>query len=181
MVAASRKARADGHERGDGRRFSDAGTTKPSLPRAAWLALAVVTLATLLTLDDRHPGLSADGRQISFTAVAIVEAGEVGQARARDFTWPRRDVGDAVSRYGMGMSFAQVPAAWMASRVEATRGPGSSQPLFLVAPLLFVLLAAWAAGRSGVPARIVRGVRPVRAAPGGDAGSRLRVVVRSSG
>jgi len=148
MVAASRKVRADTRARRDGRRFSDAGTTKPSLPRAAWLALAVVTLTTLLTLDDRHPGLSADGRQIAFTAVAIVEAGEVGQARARDFTWPRAGVGDAVSRYGMAMSFAQVPAAWMASRVEATRGPGSSQPLFLAAPLLFVLLAAWAAGRA---------------------------------
>jgi hypothetical protein len=80
------------------------------------------------------------------TAVAIVEAGTLGQARDTDFTLPRPG-GDAVSRFGMGMSLLQVPAAWLAPRIEAWRGPSSSQFVFLLAPFAAVLLAAWAAGR----------------------------------
>jgi hypothetical protein len=139
----SKKKRASAN-----RRQPSGPEARPGLPRPAWLALAIVALALLLTLDDRHPGIIADGRQIAWTAVAIVEVGEIGQARGRDFTWPRPAAGDSVSRFGMGMSLAQVPAAWLAPRVEATLGPGTSQPLFLVAPLLFVLLAAWGAGRA---------------------------------
>ncbi len=70
---------------------------------------------------------------MAWTAIAITETGEIGQARGRDFTWPRAE-GDAVSRYGMGMSLAQLPAAWMAPRIEARLGPGASQPLFLDRP-----------------------------------------------
>ena len=81
-----------------------------------------------------------------WTAVAIAETGEIGQARDRDFTFARRG-GDAVSRYGMGMSFAQLPAAWLAPAIESRFGPASSQPLFLLAPLLFTLVGAYAAGR----------------------------------
>ena len=115
------------------------------LPPPARVTLGVIALALLLTIDDRYPGAIADGRQTSWTAVALAETGEIGQARGRDFTW-RRPEGDAVSRYGMGMSLAQVPAAWLSPAVEGQLGPGSSQPLFLVTPILFVCLAAWAAG-----------------------------------
>ena len=114
------------------------------LPRGAWLARGGVALALLLTRDDRYPGATADGRQMAWTAVALVETGEMGQARGRDFTWPRLQ-GDAVSRFGLGMSLAQVPAAWFAPRVEERFGPGSSQPLFIVVPFLCVCLGAWAA------------------------------------
>jgi len=38
--------------------------------------------------------------------------------------------------FGLGMSLAQVPAAWFAPRVEERFGPGSSQPLFIVVPFL---------------------------------------------
>jgi hypothetical protein len=121
----------------------------PKLPdrrkRGLWTAVAIAGVALAVTLDDRYAGAIADGRQMSWTAVAIVESGEIGQARGRDFTWPREQ-GDSVSRYGMGMSLVQVPAAWLAPRVEARLGRGSSQPLFLVAPLIFVCLAAAAAG-----------------------------------
>ncbi len=113
----------------------------------AWVALCVVAVALLLTMDDRYAGAIADGRQMTWTAIAIVETGEIGQARGRDFTWPRAQ-GDAVSRYGMAMSLAQVPAAWLAPRVEARLGPGSSQPLFLIVPFLCVCIGAWAAGRA---------------------------------
>lgn len=121
----------------------------PETPRrrkaAAW-TLAAVAAILLLTIDDRHVGSVADGRQMIWTAVAINETGEIAQARGRDFTFAR-PAGDAVSRYGMGMSFAQLPAAWLAPRVERRLGPGSSQPLFLLAPLFFTLLAAYASGR----------------------------------
>ncbi|HET7711632.1 MAG TPA: hypothetical protein VFL80_06855, partial [Thermoanaerobaculia bacterium] len=110
-------------------------------------AVAIAAALLLLTIDDRHVGSVADGRQMIWTAVALVETGEIGQARDRDFTFARPQNGDAVSRYGMGMSFAQVPAAWLAPAVEARFGPGSSQPLFLLAPLLFTVLGAYAAGR----------------------------------
>lgn len=109
--------------------------------------LAIVVVILVLTIDDRHTGSVADGRQMIWTAVAIAETGEISQARDRDFTFERPQKGDAVSRYGMGMSFAQLPAAWLAPVVESRLGAGSSQPLFLIAPLVFTLLGAWAAGR----------------------------------
>jgi hypothetical protein len=106
---------------------------------------AVVSLVLFATTDDRFPGSTADGRQMIWTAVAIAETGEIGQARGRDLTVPRPD-GDSVSRFGLGMSFAQVPAALGAPIVEARLGPATSQPLFLIAPFLFVLAAAAFAG-----------------------------------
>jgi MFS family permease len=109
-----------------------------------WLFLAIVVVL-FATTDDRHVGLVTDGRQMAWTAIAITETGTIGQARARDLTFPR-DGGDSVSRYGMAMSLAQIPAAWLAPRVEARLGAASAQPLFLIAPFLFVLAAAVFAG-----------------------------------
>jgi len=109
----------------------------------AWL-LAVLTAVFFLTTDDRHVGQIADGRQMIWTAVAIAETGEIGQARGRDLAYPRGQ--DAVSRFGVAMSFAQVPAAWLAPAVEDRFGAGSSQPIFLVAPFIFVMAAAIFAG-----------------------------------
>jgi hypothetical protein len=115
--------------------------------RAGRWTLAIVAAVLLLTIDDRHVGSVADGRQMIWTAIAIAETGEIAQARDRDFTFARPLHGDAVSRYGMGMSFSQLPAAWLAPVVESSLGAGSSQPLFLIAPFLFTLAGAWAAGR----------------------------------
>jgi hypothetical protein len=107
-------------------------------------------LAVLLVLaligDDRHVGLVADGRQMIRTAVAIVETGEIGQARGRDFTFERPEHGDAVSRFGMAMSLLHVPAAIAAPAVEARVGAAGSQALFLFVPWLAVGIAAAAAG-----------------------------------
>ena len=137
----------------------------PEAPRrgrvAAWTLVAAAALL-LLTIDDRHVGSVADARQMIWTAVAINETGEIAQARGRDFTFARPE-GDAVSRYGMGMSLAQLPAAWLAPRIEGRLGPGSSQPLFLLAPLFFTLLAAYASGRiaeklGGGPAAVVAAI-----------------------
>jgi hypothetical protein len=99
----------------------------------------------LATIDDRHVGACADERQIIWTAIAITETGQMAQARGHDFTLVTAD-GHAVSRFGMGMTLAQIPAAFLAPRVESWLGAGSSQPLFLVAPLLLILAAAAFAG-----------------------------------
>ena len=114
----------------------------------AHLGLFVVVLLVLFaTTDDRFPGSTADGRQMIWTAVAIAETGEIGQARGRDLTVPRPE-GDSVSRFGVAMSVAQVPAAMAAPIIEARFGPAASQPLFLIAPFLFVLGAAALAGKT---------------------------------
>ena len=106
----------------------------------------MVLLLLALIGDDRHVGLVADGRQMIRTAVAIVETGEIGQARGRDFTFERPEHNDAVSRFGMAMSLLHVPAAIAAPRVEARFGPGSSQALFLIVPWLAIGVTAAAAG-----------------------------------
>jgi len=132
------------------RQQAAAPSARPApLPRAARLALAAVALVLVLTADDRWVGGVADGRQMIRTAIAITESGGIGQARDTDFTLPRA-AGDAVSRFGMGTSLLQVPAAWLAPRLEALRGPGASQFLFLLVPLAGVLLTALAAARAAL-------------------------------
>lgn len=106
--------------------------------------ILVVAAVLALTADDRHAGKVSDGRQVIATAVAIAETGELGLAKGAPRAVERKD--DAVSRYGMGASLAQLPAAFLAPAVEKRLGPGTSQPLFLLAPFAAVLLAAGAAG-----------------------------------
>jgi hypothetical protein len=91
---------------------------KRGILRAHLGLFVVVSLVLFATTDDRFPGSTADGRQMIWTAVAIAETGEIGQARGRDLTVPR-PVGDSVSRFGVGMSLAQVPAAMAAPKIEA--------------------------------------------------------------
>jgi hypothetical protein len=117
----------------------------PGFLRSHRSLLLIVLTVFVLTADDRHVGIVPDGRQMIWTAVAMTESGQLGQARGRDFTYPR-DEGDSVSRFGMGMSLAQIPAALFAPAVERRLGPATSQPLFLLAPLALTLLAAIFAG-----------------------------------
>lgn len=107
-------------------------------------ALLVVAAVLALTADDRHAGKVSDGRQMIGTAVAITETGGIGLAKGAPRTVDRGN--DAVSRYGFGTTFAQLPAALLAPHVERLFGAGASQPLFLLAPFVAVLLAAGAAG-----------------------------------
>ena len=130
-----------------------------------FLFIAAVLFATT---DDRFPGSTADGRQMIWTAVAIAETGELGQAPGRDLTVPRAD-GDSVSRFGLGMSVAQVPAALLAPSVESRQGPATSQPLFLIAPFVFVLTAAVFAGKA------------VRALGGSPATERVAIMLATFG
>lgn len=106
--------------------------------RMSWVLLLITAALLALSVDTGVVGRVADGRQMIFTAVAISETGSLGQARDRDLTVPRAE-GDSVSRYGLGMSLAQLPAAMLAPAMEASRGPGTSQWLFLVAPFVLVL------------------------------------------
>jgi hypothetical protein len=110
-----------------------------------WATLLVVAAVLLATMDDRHVGMAADERQMIWTAVAIAETGQWAQARDRDFTFVTA-AGEAVSRFGLGMTFLQVPAALAAPAVERAMGAGASQPLFLIVPFLLVLGGAAAAG-----------------------------------
>ena len=116
----------------------------------AWPSLVPIALTALIllaTIDDRHVGRAADERQLIWTAVALSQTGQLAQARGHDFTYLAPD-GRSVSRFGIGMSLLEVPAAALAPIVEARLGPGSSQPLFLVVPLLLTLLAAACAGEA---------------------------------
>lgn len=117
---------------------------RPGLTPASW-ALVAVCAILLGTTDDRHVGKISDARQMIVTAVALAETGEIGMARGTIGAVVRPG-GDVVMKYGLGTSLAQLPAAFLAPRLEAALGAGTSQPLFLVAPLLFVLLAGAFAG-----------------------------------
>jgi hypothetical protein len=130
-------------------RKSRRAAAAPVLPqRDTVLATAALLMMAFLalTIDDRHVGLNADGRQMIRTAVALLETGNLGQATGRDFTIARSD-GTAVSRFGMATSLLQLPAASLAPVVERAYGPGSSQALFLLVPWLAIGVAAAAAGR----------------------------------
>lgn len=128
-----------------------ATATRRGCSRAPLLAVAVLLFATA---DDRHVGKFSDGRQVIRTAVAIAETASLGMASgaARAISRPE---GDSVSRYGIGASLAQLPAAFLAPAVEKRFGPASSNALFLLAPFAAVLLAAAAAG--GVARRVAGG------------------------
>lgn len=144
----------------------------PARPRPARGALLAVAAALLLSADDRHAGKVSDGRQTIGTAVAIVETGELGIGKGAPRAFERE--ADAVSRYGLGASLAQLPAAAAAPAVESAFGPGTSQPLFLLAPLAGVLLAAAAAGgiaRLAGASTSLQGLAVLLASLGGPLGS----------
>jgi len=112
-------------------------------PLAGALVLAAAVLAS--TADERVFGLMADGRTMLRTAVSIATLGEIGIARGGPTDLPR-ERGDAVSRYGMGPSLVLVVPALLAPGFERAFGTGASQTLFVGLQIVFVLLAALAAG-----------------------------------
>lgn len=117
---------------------------KPGLsPFGIGLALSALVLS--LTVDERVFGLITDGQMVTRTAFSIAELSEVGIARGFKVAIPRPE-GDAVTRYGMGASLAQVPVLKVAGRFESSFGVGSSQTLFALQQILWILLAAAGAG-----------------------------------
>jgi hypothetical protein len=111
--------------------------------RAAGFA-ALGTLAVLLaTVDGRSYGLIPDGREMLSAGAAVARFFEIGVSR--DFVnAPRRPGGDAVSRYGMGLSLVEaIPAA-----VARATGGARTSPIFVLLPILCLAGCAWAAART---------------------------------
>ncbi len=108
--------------------------------RAASAAGLFVIAVLLVTVDTRAFGLIPDGREMLSASAAIARFFETGISR--DFVnAPRRPGGDAVSRYGMGLSLVEaVPAA--ASRIL---GGIPTAPLFVLVPILCLAGCTWAA------------------------------------
>ena len=131
------------------RRRETAGPGAARRWTASRAALAACGAFLLLTMDDRHAGRISDECQIVYSAVAITETGslKLSDDPRRLGTPPAAPDGGRVSKYGIGATVLQLPAAFLASAVERDLGPKSSGPLFLVAPLLLVLAAAWASSR----------------------------------
>ncbi len=108
-------------------------------------ALGLAALVLVFTTDERVFGLVTDGQIMTRTAYAMAALGEIGIARGHPVDIARPG-GDAVTRYGMGPSFVRAPAAALAGPWENAFGLGSSQTLFVLEQILFVLLAGLAAG-----------------------------------
>ena len=75
-------------------------------PRAARGAAFAVLAILVVTVDTRSYGLIPDGKEMLSAAAAVARFFEIGVSR--DFVnAPHRPTGDAVSRYGMGLSLAE--------------------------------------------------------------------------
>jgi hypothetical protein len=107
------------------------------------LLAALAVLAVLLaTVDVRSYGLIPDGREMLSAGAAVARFFEIGVSR--DFVnAPRRPGGDAVSRYGMGLSLVEAVPAVLARATGAAR----TAPLFVLVPILSLAGCAWAAAR----------------------------------
>jgi len=131
-------------------------------PRAARFSALAVLAVLLATVDTRAFGLIPDGKEMLSASAAVSRFLEIGVSR--DFVnAPRRPLGDAVSRYGMGLSLAEaVPGALMrAIRTVAPSAP--STPVFVLLPIACLVAAAWATTR----ALLLLGAAPAWAAASG--------------
>ena len=115
-------------------------------PRAAALAALLLLLATT---DERSFGVIPDGREVLSAAAAMAHFGEIGVSR----DWinaPPRPGGDAVSRFGLGLSLLET-APMTLSRLLAVAAPGAfSTPLFVLLPIGALAAAAWALARAAL-------------------------------
>lgn len=118
----------------------------PGPPAARWAALAVFAVL-MATVDTRAFGLIPDGREMLSASTALSRFFEIGISR--DFVnAPRRSQGDAVSRYGMGLSLAEALPG-IGTRVLRTIAPSApSAPVFSLLPIACLVAAAWAAART---------------------------------
>ena len=104
----------------------------PPAPRAAPLAALAVLVVLFVTVDTRSYGLIPDGKEMLSTAAAVSRFFEIGVSR--DFVnAPRRPAGDAVSRYGMGLSLAEAVPATVTRVLRAAAPSVPSAPVFVLA------------------------------------------------
>ncbi len=123
----------------------DAGA-RPA-PRAARGAGVFVAVVLLATVDTRAFGLIPDGKEMLSAAGAVARFFEIGVSR--DFgNAPRRAAGDAVSRYGMGLSLAEVIPATAARLLRAAAPDAPSAPVFVLLPIACLVASAWATARA---------------------------------
>ena len=116
--------------------------TRP--PLASALFVFVVLLATT---DERSFGLIPDGQEMLSAGAAVAFDGELGISR--DFAnGVPRETGDAFSRYGMGLSFAEVPFLWAARALHAVSPALPSAPVLVLLPILSLTAAAWGVSRA---------------------------------
>ena len=119
----------------------------PPAPRAALLAALAVLVVLLATVDTRSYGLIPDGKEMLSAAAAVARFFEIGVSR--DFVnAPRRPAGDAVSRYGMGLSLAEAVPVTAARVLRAATPSAPSAPVFVLLPIACLVAAAWATSRS---------------------------------
>ncbi|MDL2716213.1 MAG: hypothetical protein PT977_00535 [Acidobacteriota bacterium] len=130
--------------------------------RAA-LWTAVLVLAVLLaTVDTRAFGLIPDGKEMLSASAAVSRFFEIGISR--DFVnAPRRAGGDAVSRYGMGLSLAEAVPGVVTRLIRAAAPSAPSAPVFVLVPIACLVVAAWATTR----ALLLLGAAPAWAAASG--------------
>jgi hypothetical protein len=118
-------------------------------PRAARGAALAVLVVLLATVDTRSYGLIPDGKEMLSAAAAVARFLEIGVSR--DFVnAPRRPAGDAVSRYGMGLSLAEAVPGTVTSVLRAAAPSAPSAPVFVLLPIACLVAAAWATGRSTI-------------------------------
>ena len=121
-----------------------AGSGPSVAPR--WAALAALVLL-LATADERSFGTIPDGQEMLSAGAAVASFGEIGVSR----DWinaPERPAGDAVSRFGMGLSLLETVPATLARALAAARPAAFSTPLFVLVPILSLVAGAWALARA---------------------------------
>jgi hypothetical protein len=127
----------------------------PPAPRVArWVVLAVLVVL-LATVDTRSFGLIPDGKEMLSASAAVARFLEIGISR--DFiNAPRRPGGDAVSRYGMGLSLAEAVPGVAMRLLRAVMPSAPTASVFVLLPIACLAAAAWAATRAlvrlGTPA-----------------------------
>jgi len=127
----------------------------PPAPRAARGGALAVLVVLLATVDTRSYGLIPDGKEMLSASAAVARFFEIGVSR--DFVnAPRRSGGDAVSRYGMGLSLADAVPGIAARALRAAAPSVPSAPVFVLLPIACLVASAWATSRAllrlGAPA-----------------------------
>jgi hypothetical protein len=113
-------------------------------PLTSALFVLVVLLATT---DERSFGLIPDGQEMLSAGTAVAFGGELGISRDFVNGVPRK-TGDAFSRYGMGLSFAEVPFLWAARALHAASPALPAAPILVLLPILSLTAAAWGVSRA---------------------------------
>ncbi len=130
------------------------------MSRAPRVAAALAAFLLLASTDERSFGVIPDGMEVLSSAAATAHFGEIGVSR----DWvnaPTRPQGDAVSRFGAGLSLIETVPMALARFLGALAPRAFSTPLFVLVPLLSLVVAAWALTRAalrvGTPAGVAAG------------------------